>query len=360
MGFSYAIYDPLDLIQKTGKDYNPFGEFPHLTPYKEQDWLKVIINKQFNTTKSEAPLQVPDKAIFNNIKGKTNAKKSWENPTVLDIPEEPVAIRTKTDNKYNIKYLTLYWRINSNTGTFEVPEKFRDAKKLWYPAGKLVHLPISLQFKNDSLSSLSSSYSFVLNSPYANPGHIMPWASTANPHDAESIIAPGVNYWQLWNQGRTQHRDTSQLIPRINLFEKHISKVFWSAPSFEWTTNDRDLNNFFYLNRKVPVFTDFAKTKNYKINTGQRWVTNFQNGKTWDIMYVRNRENHVKNPPNLVHTRMEWDYWWQTNTAEHLENLPHKSSWIISITSPSGKPLLYDPINYYAMLGPFEPPELPE
>ncbi|WP_081311030.1 DUF1410 domain-containing protein, partial [Mesomycoplasma ovipneumoniae] len=360
MGFSYAIYDPLDLIQKTGKDYNPFGEFPHLTPYKEQDWLKVIINKQFNTTKSEAPLQVPDKAIFNNIKGKTNAKKSWENPTVLDIPEEPVAIRTKTDNKYNIKYLTLYWRINSNTGTFQIPEKFRGAKKLWYPAGKLVHLPISLQFKNDSLSSLSSSYSFVLNSPYANPGHIMPWASTANPHDAESIIAPGVNYWQLWNQGWTQHRDTSQLIPRINLFEKHISKVFWSAPSFEWTTNDRDLNTFFYLNRKVPVFTDYANTRNYKINTGQRWVTNFQGGKTWDIMYVHHRENHTKTTPNLVHTQMNWDWWWQTNTAPDLENVPHKSSWIISITSPSGKPLLYDPINYYAMLGPFEPPELPE
>ncbi|WP_337902743.1 hypothetical protein, partial [Mesomycoplasma ovipneumoniae] len=43
MGFSYAIYDPLDLIQKTGKDYNPFGDFAHLTPYDEQDWLKVVI-----------------------------------------------------------------------------------------------------------------------------------------------------------------------------------------------------------------------------------------------------------------------------------------------------------------------------
>lgn len=37
IGFSYAIYDPLDLIQKTGKDYNPFGDFAHLTPYDEQD-----------------------------------------------------------------------------------------------------------------------------------------------------------------------------------------------------------------------------------------------------------------------------------------------------------------------------------
>ncbi|XBE77844.1 DUF1410 domain-containing protein [Mesomycoplasma ovipneumoniae] len=360
IGFSYAIYDPLDLIQKTGKDYNPFGEFPHLTPYKEQDWLKVIINKQFNTTKSDASLQVPDRAIFDKIKEKKEASKSWDNPTVLDIPEEPVAIRTKTDNKYNIKYLTLYWRINSDTGLFEIPEKFRNAKKLWYPAGKLVHLPISLQFKNDSLSSLSSSYSFVLNSPYANPGHIMPYASTANPHDADSIIAPGVNYYQIWKQGSSRHSDTTQLIPRINLFDKHISKVFWSAPSFEWTTNDRVLNDYFYLNRKVPVFTDYDKQKNYKIDTGQRGTTDFKNGKTWDILYVHNRENHSKTTPNLLHTQMKWDYWWQTNSAEHLENTRHKSSWIISITNPSGKPLLYDPINYYAMLGPFEPPELPE
>ncbi|MDW2906463.1 DUF1410 domain-containing protein [Mesomycoplasma ovipneumoniae] len=360
IGFSYAIYDPLDLIQKTGKDYNPFGEFPHLTPYKEQDWLKVIINKQYNTTKSNAPLDVPDKTIFNKIRGRTEANKSWENPNVLDIPEEPVAIRTKTDNKYNIKYLTLYWRINSDTGLFEIPEKFRNAKKLWYPAGKLVHLPISLQFKNDSLSSLSSSYSFVLNSPYANPGHIMPYASTANPHDAQSIIAPGVNYWQIWKQGSPQHRDTSQLIPRIDLFEKHISKVFWSAPSFEWTTDDKVLNSVFFLNRKVPVFTDLNRTKNYKIDTGQRGTTDFKGGYTFDILYVHNRENHVNTPPNLVHTQMKWDYWWQTNSAPQLENTPHKSSWIISITGPSGKPLLYDPINYYAMLGPFEPPELPE
>ncbi|WP_341491763.1 DUF1410 domain-containing protein [Mesomycoplasma ovipneumoniae] len=360
IGFSYAIYDPLDLIQKTGKDYNPFGEFPHLTPYKEQDWLKVIINKQYNTTKRNASLDVPDNTIFNRIRGKREANKSWENPNVLDIPEEPVAIRTKTDNKYNIKYLTLYWRINSDTGLFEIPEKFKNAKKLWYPAGKLVHLPISLQFKNDSLSSLSSSYSFVLNSPYANPGHIMPYASTANPHDAQSIIAPGVNYWQIWKQGSSQHRDTSQLIPRIDLFEKHISKVFWSAPSFEWTTDDKVLNSVFFLNRKVPVFTDLNRTKNYKIDTGQRGTTDFKGGYTFDILYVHNRENHVNTPPNLVHTQMKWDYWWQTNSAPQLENTPHKSSWIISITGPSGKPLLYDPINYYAMLGPFEPPELPE
>ncbi len=68
MGFSYAIYDPLDLIQKTGKDYNPFGEFPHLTPYNEQDWLKVVINKKPSNLNINDSLGEPDTEIFNNPK----------------------------------------------------------------------------------------------------------------------------------------------------------------------------------------------------------------------------------------------------------------------------------------------------
>ncbi|WP_341495408.1 DUF1410 domain-containing protein [Mesomycoplasma ovipneumoniae] len=168
MGFSYAIYDPLDLIQKTGKDYNPFGEFPHLTPYNEQDWLKVVINKKPSNLKINDRLNQPDAGIFNNPRWDGNT------PVELDVPEPPVAIRTKTDAGFGIKYLTLYWRINSSLGTFNFPDRFKNAQKLWYPAGKVVHLPISLQFKSDSISSQSSTYSFVLNSPYGTPGHVMP------------------------------------------------------------------------------------------------------------------------------------------------------------------------------------------
>ncbi|MDW2914359.1 DUF1410 domain-containing protein [Mesomycoplasma ovipneumoniae] len=359
IGFSYAIYDPLNLIQKTGRDYNPFGEFPHLTPYKEQDWLKVIVNNGLNISKSTRTLEKPNEEIFRN----QNNKRNWNNIEVqdIDIPEEPVAIRTKTDLKYGIKYLTLYWAINSDLGTFELPEKFKSAKKLWYPAGKAVHLPISLQFKNKNISSLSSTYSFVLNSPYGTPGHIMPYASTANPHDASSIVQSGVNYFRQWKQPWGPTQDYSNLIPRITKFPKHISKVFWSAPSFEWTTNDADLNKVFFLNRAIPRLVNNGNTRNLQIQTGRGGVggTTHSGGATWDILSVQNKEGSQSHP-TLKIDKMNWDYWFQVNVAPTFTNEKARSSWIISITNPSGKPLLYDPINYYAMLGPFEPPELPE
>ncbi len=103
IGFSYAIYDPLDLIQKTGKDYNPFGSFAHLTPYDEQDWLKVVINKQFGHSVSQKKIDTPNNRIFNSP--------SWDSAGLvedIEVPEEPVAIRTKTDAGFGIKYVTLY------------------------------------------------------------------------------------------------------------------------------------------------------------------------------------------------------------------------------------------------------------
>ncbi|WP_337896249.1 DUF1410 domain-containing protein [Mesomycoplasma ovipneumoniae] len=354
MGFSYAIYDPLDLIQKTGKDYNPFGEFPHLTPYNEQDWLKVTINKRPNNLNFNRRPETPDANVFNN--------RDWKRVRLqeLDIPEPPVAIRTKTDVGYGIKYLTLYWRINTSLGTFGLPEKFRNAKPLWYPAGGVVHLPISLQFKTDSITSLSSTYSFVLNSPYGTPGHVMPYARVATPHDAKSIVNQGTNYWNRWNQQRGQRWDSDNLIPRINKFPKNISKVFWSAPSFEWTTNDSVLNDVFFLNRKIPRLTN-GNTRNLSIQTGigSTGGTRYD-GSNWDILYVKNKDGS-NNSPELSKTGFIWNWWNQNTRAADFENQNHKSSWIISITNrQTGHLLLYDPINYYAMLGPFKPPELPE
>ncbi|WP_337899056.1 hypothetical protein [Mesomycoplasma ovipneumoniae] len=353
IGFSYAIYDPLDLIQKTGKDYNPFGEFPHLTPYNEQDWLKVVINKRPNNLNFDRALGMPNKQIFDQI--------VWNNTQLreLDVPEPPVAIRTKTDVSHGIKYLTLYWRVKTNLGTFQLPEKFRNAKPLWYPAGEVVHLPISLQFKNPDITSPSSTYSFVLNSPYGTPGHIMPYAKTATPHDAKSIVNEGSNYWNRWNQRWGQRWDSDNLIPRINKFPKNISKVFWSAPSFEWTTNDGVLNDVFYLNRALP------KPQNnyyhFQIQTGLNGANGTRyNSDGWEILYVKNKQgNNTK--PDLSKVDLSWDWWQQKFDAPRFENQEHKSSWIISITHKvTGHPLLYDPINYYAMLGPFKPPELPE
>ncbi|MDW2918751.1 DUF1410 domain-containing protein, partial [Mesomycoplasma ovipneumoniae] len=351
MGFSYAIYDPLDLIQKTGKDYNPFGEFPHLTPYSEQDWLKVIINKKPSNLKNNNRLDMPNNNIFNSV--------GWSNTHLkeLDVPEEPVAIRTKTDAGFGIKYVTLYWRINSNLGTFDLPAKFRNAKKLWYPAGEVVHLPISLQFKNPNIASLSSTYSFVLNSPYGLTGHVMPYATTPTPHDAKSIVNEGSNYWNRWNQGWGHRWDSDNLIPRINKFPKNISKVFWSAPSLEWTTDDRVLNDVFYLNRAIPRLQN-GGTNHLSIQTGNHWSK--YNSNSWDILYIKNKEGK-QNFPHLSKETLYWDWNQQKFNAPGFENQQHKSSWIISITNhDTGHPLLYDPINYYAMLGPFRPPELPE
>ncbi|WP_044283878.1 hypothetical protein, partial [Mesomycoplasma ovipneumoniae] len=362
IGFSYAIYDPLDLIQKTGKDYNPFGSFAHLTPYNEQGWLKVVINKQFGQSVSQKQIGAPDNRIFNNP--------SWDTGQPvqdIEVPEEPVAIRIKTDAGFGIKYVTLYWRINTDLGTFQLPAKFRNAKPLWYPAGKVVNLPISLQFKNPDITSPASTYSFVLNSPYATPGHIMPYAKPANPHDAQSIIGEGSNYWNRWHRTWGDRFDDTHLIPLINKFPKNISKVFWSAPSLEWTTNDAQLNDVFFLNRALPKLTNDRDnttgynwaTKNLRIQTGLPNNGTGYHGGNWKVLYVKNKD-HNQEKPNLSKVDFRWDFAQQQFNGPDFENKAHKSSWIVSITSDTGHPLLYDPINYYAMLGPFWPPELPE
>ncbi|WP_337903064.1 DUF1410 domain-containing protein [Mesomycoplasma ovipneumoniae] len=351
IGFSYAIYDPLDLIQKTGKDYNPFGEFPHLTPYDEQDWLKVVINKQPGRSISSKQIGTPDRRIFDSP--------GWDDGVLvqdIEVPEEPVAIRTKTDLPHGIKYVTLYWRINTDLGTFSLPAKFRNAKPLWYPAGKVVNLPISLQFKNPDITSPASTYSFVLNSPYATPGHIMPYAQTSIPHNALSAINEGSNYWGRWHRQWGDRNDDTHVLPRINKFPKNISKVFWSAPSVEWTTNDGHLNDIFYLNRAIPRLNN---TRNLSITTGiANGGTRYTAG-VWKILYVKNKQG-AQTKPDLSKVDLSWDFNQQKFNAPQFENQEHKSSWIVSITNNNGLPLLYDPLNYYAMLGPFRPPELPE
>uniref|UniRef100_UPI00308061D7 hypothetical protein n=1 Tax=Mesomycoplasma ovipneumoniae TaxID=29562 RepID=UPI00308061D7 len=144
--------------------------------------------------------------------------------------------------------------------------------------------------------------------------------------------------------------------PRINKFPKNISKVFWSAPSVEWTTNDGHLNDIFYLNRAIPTLTN-NNTSNLSIQTGDSWSR--YNGGTWKILYVKNKEGS-KNKPDLSKVDLTFNWGQQNFNAPQFENQQGKSSWIVSITSNTGHPLLYDPLNYYAMLGPFKPPELPE
>ncbi|WP_341495409.1 hypothetical protein [Mesomycoplasma ovipneumoniae] len=102
-------------------------------------------------------------------------------------------------------------------------------------------------------------------------------------------------------------------------------------------------------------------TRNLWIQTGRGDIggTHY-NGAPWDILYVKNKEGSQQKP-TLSKSNLLWDNWWQRWYAADFANDEHKSSWIISITNKdTGHPLLYDPLNYYAMLGPFKPPELPE
>ncbi|MBG0730793.1 hypothetical protein [Mycoplasma sp. 'Moose RK'] len=346
MGFTYAIYDPNGLIQPTGKEYNPFGEFPHLTPYKEQDWLKVIATNGWDKSDSSKSLQKPDRGIVEN--------KGWQQPLeTIKIPGPPVAVRTKTNVKNNIKYLTLYWRIKSNTAGFRVPSSL-EGEKLWYPAGKIVNLPISLQFKTNSQDSKQNLYSFAAKSPYGLNGFIMPYSRSENPHDAASIIQQGTNYQRFINKGN------EEVIPRIGKFEKNVSKVFWSAPSYaEWTTDDSVLNSVFYRNRKNPELQ--SGTSGWKIQTGDDnpiYGTRYT-GWSWKVIYINNKEKNDKYP-NIKLENTSWNYWFQKQPINGFTNQPGKSSWIVSMSNGAGSPILYDPINYYEMLGPFEPPELPD
>ncbi|WP_337902240.1 hypothetical protein, partial [Mesomycoplasma ovipneumoniae] len=133
------------------------------------------------------------------------------------------------------------------------------------------------------------------------------------------------------------------------------------------TTNDGHLNDIFYLNRAIPRLTSDRdnttgynkETKNLTIQTGLAGGGTRYNAGTWKILYVKNKDGSISKP-DLSRVDLTWDFGQQKFSAPNFENKPHKSSWIVSITSNDGKPLLYDPLNYYAMLGPCRAPELPE
>ncbi|MDW2918182.1 hypothetical protein, partial [Mesomycoplasma ovipneumoniae] len=117
------------------------------------------------------------------------------------------------------------------------------------------------------------------------------------------------------------------------------------------------LNSIFYLNRAIPRLAE--NNRNWlQIKTGDQF-TKYTPGYSWKILSVDNKQGHVTKPDLRKHD-FNWDFPNQTTISYSFSNEDHKSSWIISITGPNGEPLLYDPINYYAMLGPFRAPELPE
>lgn len=106
MGFTYAVYDPLDQIMPTGTEWNPYGEFAVLTPYKDQNWLEVIWDKTAEEPKTNQK---------EGIKWtKTTPKINGEIKTIK-ITGPPVAIQTSRKQKENaaekikkVRYITLY------------------------------------------------------------------------------------------------------------------------------------------------------------------------------------------------------------------------------------------------------------
>uniref|UniRef100_UPI00308007B4 hypothetical protein n=1 Tax=Mesomycoplasma ovipneumoniae TaxID=29562 RepID=UPI00308007B4 len=106
------------------------------------------------------------------------------------------------------------------------------------------------------------------------------------------------------------------VLPRINKFPKNISKVFWSAPSVEWTTNDGHLNDIFYLNRAIPTLSG---NQGLSINTGlPSGGTQYRCG-TWTILYVKNKEGS-KDKPDLSKVNLTFNSGQQNFNAPQFEN----------------------------------------
>ncbi|AJR12312.1 Uncharacterised protein [Mesomycoplasma dispar] len=349
MGFTYAIYDPQRLIQPTGSKYNPFGSFPHLTPYNEQDWLKVVLNEGKDLTTENKPLDPPDQTIF-------NSNNPGSSPEELKIPDPPIAIQTSQDND-NISYLTLYWRINSNTYNFIIPSEFSSGKRLWFPNGGFVSLPISLQFKSKTANALGSMYSFVVKSSYAPKGFVLPMFNSDNPGEAVSVVTQGAK--MLVNM---QFGNNLELLPRINKSPKNISNVFWASPNLdEWTTNENELERLYRLNRTAPQWWGDDKRV---IPTGRdgaggtRYV-----GTNIRIRYV-SFKNPIDNTQQTLKTRpglFQWDWNTQRFNSWAYRKKSTETMWYTSLTHGiSNYPIMYDPLKYYDFFKPTYPPKLPD
>ncbi|AJR12206.1 Uncharacterised protein [Mesomycoplasma dispar] len=348
MGFTYAIYDPLGLIQESGSKYNPYGEFAKLTPYSEQDWLEVVLKEKENKSKSSRSPGSPSDTIWQSMRIDVNNKEK------LEIPGPPVAIQTKTASKSsaNIAYLTLYWKINTNLGAFKMPEVFASAPNLWYPAGKLVELPIRLKVKGNKADSINDQFNYVAENKIQQlPGFVMPYSRTETPHDAGTIVSEGSNFQRFW----VRNEDPSvlqELIPQNTLRGvSNLNQIFWAAPGVEWGTPDRIANKLYFLNRAIPRVANNQMVIQWG-NTSSR-----HNGKNVSILYVSNTSPGSMKL-QLDRSTLRHDWWNQNTKGNYLNS--DKSTWPLNFLIEAQWPLMYDPKNYYSYFNPKIPPQLPE
>ncbi|WP_404923967.1 hypothetical protein [Mesomycoplasma hyopneumoniae] len=344
MGFTYAVYDPLDQIMPTGSEWNPYGEFVDLTPYKDQDWLEVLWDK---TDKTPVVKQRQGNR-WNGIAPKVNGQVE-----TINITGPPVAIRTSRKQKEpsqekskKIRYVTLYWNINVDQGRYKLPKSLMGSKIAFKP-NSISKLPIRLRIKQKSENTIASAISLNAENPKPNlPGFVMPQTMHANPHDAISTPLNGVEWNSKWRMG------TEKLIPESWVINrtKINAELFWAAPGFEFAFKDELRNQTWYLNAKNPTKTADGYMLNYK---GETLVSNTR--EIAAIYIDGRRKNKLKiGKSQLINNAQERGpkIKWKGRRNER---------WPVALLTKEGQsyiPFLYAPDNYYQVFNPVNPPEL--
>ncbi|QEA02654.1 hypothetical protein EHI52_04770 [Mesomycoplasma hyopneumoniae] len=344
MGFTYAVYDPLDQIMPTGSEWNPYGEFADLTPYKDQDWLEVVWDKTETQPVERQKWGKKFQLRPPNPNGKIET---------IKITGPPVAIRTSRKQKENIaekrkkvRYITLYWNINVDQGKYKLPKSLVGSKIAFKP-NSISKLPIRLRIKTKSEATVASAISLNAENPNPNlPGFVMPQTEHANPHDAISTPLNGVNWRQKWGNGQSKLVPESWVINRTKINEE----LFWSAPGFEFAFKESIRNDIWFLNAKNPEKTGDQYLFNY------HGETRVGNTRELAAIYISGKaKNQLKvKKSNLINdgTKRGPTIKWGGSKNER---------WPVALLAKEGKeyvPFLYAPDNYYQVFNPTNPPEL--
>lgn len=343
MGFTYAVYDPLDQIMPTGAEWNPYGEFANLTPYNDQDWLEVIWDKTGEQPKQR---QRGGKRFTRKIPSLTKIE-------TISITGPPVAIQTSRKQKENkaeknkrVRYITLYWNINVDQGKYKLPQALQGSKISFKP-NSISKLPIRLRIKTKSEATVASAISLNAENPTPNlPGFVMPQTEHANPHDAISTPSNGVNWNQKWRNEHNKLVPESWVVNRTKINEE----LFWAAPGFEFGFKDSIRNDVWYLNAKNPEKTASQYLFNYH---GETLVT-----KTRELaaIYITGKAKNqlTWKESNLINdgVRRGPAIKWGGSKNER---------WPVALLTKEDNsyvPFLYAPDNYYQVFNPTNPPEL--
>ncbi|AGM22231.1 hypothetical protein MHP168L_456 [Mesomycoplasma hyopneumoniae 168-L] len=344
MGFTYAVYDPLDQIMPTGSEWNPYGEFADLTPYKDQNWLEVI----WDRTETAPTKRQPGGKKWNMKPPSLN-----QQVEIIKITGPPVAIRTSRKQKEpnpektaKVRYITLYWNINVDQGKYSLPQSLR-GPKIQFKPNSISKLPIRLRIKSMSENTIAAAISLNAENPNPNlPGFVMPQWDLANPHDAISLPLNGVTWVQKW-RGKA-----NKLIPEswVQNRTKINEALFWSAPGFEFGFKESLRNDTWYLNAKNPTKSPDGYMFDYY---GETLVTDtreialiYIDGKAKNTLKV-GRSTLINNGRQRG-PKVKW-----TGTKNER--------WPVAVLVKEGNnylPFLYSPDNYYQVFNPVNPPKL--